>query len=313
MTDTLRICTRGSKLALWQAEWVKDQLETLYPQLKVELVLLKTKGDKILDVPLSKVGGKGLFTKELEIAMLEGSADLAVHSMKDVPTEFPEGLMLGPLLRRGDPRDAVLSVNYKSLMSLPKGAVVGSSSLRRQSQILNVRPDLKITFLRGNVGTRIQKMVDGQYDAIILAAAGVKRLKTMEHVVELLDPEHMLPAIGQGAVGLEHRSNDTRMIKLLEPLRDPDTQVCVTAERAFLATLEGGCQVPIAAHAVLQGETLHMEGLVASVDGVELFRLKKEGSAKEPEQLGRELAKAVGEMGGSRILKEVYALNQSGS
>ncbi|MEG3640011.1 hydroxymethylbilane synthase [Magnetococcus sp. PR-3] len=302
----VRIGTRASALAVWQAEWVKSQLESHHPGIIVELVRIKTKGDKILDVPLAKVGGKGLFVKELEEAMLDGRVDLAVHSMKDVPAEFPEGLMLGPILEREDPRDAVLSLNYKSIADLPQGALVGSSSLRRQSQIKADRPDLKLDWLRGNVGTRIQKLVDGNFDAIILAAAGVKRLKVTEHVVQYLEPEQMLPAVGQGAVGIEHRIGDTRIIDLLAPLDHPETQARVTAERAFLTKLEGGCQVPIAGFATLDGDTLTLRGLVAEVEGTKVLQEEISGPTAEAQTMGVALAEKLLSQGGREILQAVY-------
>ncbi|OSM07010.1 hydroxymethylbilane synthase [Magnetofaba australis] len=305
--QTMRIATRGSLLALWQAKWVKSQLEAHHPGLTVEINVMKTKGDKILDVPLAKVGGKGLFVKELEQAMLEGSADLAVHSMKDVPAEFPTGLMLGPILKREDPRDALLSVNYKSLDELPQGATVGSSSLRRQSQLKRTRPDLNVTFLRGNVDTRIGKLEAGDYDAIILAAAGVKRLQRTERVVAWIEPEQMLPAVGQGAVGIEHRSDDARVIALLAPLNDPDTATRVTAERAFLARLEGGCQVPIAGHAVLDGDQLSLRGLVADPEDGASFEDAVAGPRDQAAALGEELANKLLAAGAKSILDRVYA------
>nr|CRH06777.1 Porphobilinogen deaminase [Candidatus Magnetococcus massalia] len=304
----VRIGTRASALALWQAEWVKSQLEAHHPGIAVELVKIKTQGDKILDVPLAKVGGKGLFVKELEEAMLDGRVDLAVHSMKDVPAEFPEGLMLGPILEREDPRDALLSLKHKSIDALPQGAKVGSSSLRRQSQILSQRPDLELAWLRGNVGTRIGKLESGEYDAIILAAAGVKRLKMTDHVVQWIEPETMLPAVGQGAVGIEHRIGDARIEQLLAPLNHSETSIRVRAERAFLATLEGGCQVPIAGHAVLHGDTLTLKGLVAEVEGSTILTEQIEGSADNAVAMGRELADKLLDRGAREILQKV--LNQ---
>jgi hydroxymethylbilane synthase len=303
----LRIGTRGSALALWQANWVKSQLEAVHPNIEIELIIIKTKGDKILDVPLAKVGGKGLFVKELEEAILDGRADIAVHSMKDVPAEFPEGLHLGPVLEREDPRDVLLSVNYQSLADLPQGAQVGSSSLRRQSQLLAIRPDLEIIPLRGNVNTRIGKLVNGEFDAIVLAAAGVKRLQMTDHVVEYLDPDLVIPANGQGAVGIELRINDAKTTQLLQTLNHETSQVCVAAERAFLATLDGGCQVPIAGFAKRDGERLTMQGRVASIDGKVCITHTHEGNIKDPVALGVGLAKKLLEDGADKILSQLNA------
>ncbi|MBF0187886.1 MAG: hydroxymethylbilane synthase [Magnetococcales bacterium] len=308
-TETLRIATRGSLLALWQANWVKERLQQAHPGLSVELLTMKTRGDKILDVPLAKVGGKGLFVKELEEAMLEGRADLAVHSMKDVPAEFPEGLGLGPVLQREDPRDALLSVHHAGLQALPEGAKVGSSSLRRQSQLLALRPDLKLLSLRGNVNTRIRKLEEGEYDAIVLAAAGVKRLGTEERVVETFDIERMLPAVGQGAVGIEYRLDDSRTQDLLAPLNHRETALCVQAERAFLTRLEGGCQVPIAGHATLNnGGEITLQGRVADLTGQRMFSQQQTG--RDPESLGVSVAEALLGQGADAVLKEVYAASE---
>src|ERR1700690_4649406 len=277
------IGTRASQLALWQAEWVKSELERLYPGIKVELNKIKTTGDKILDVPLAKVGGKGLFVKEIEEAMLRGEADIAVHSMKDVPTEFPEGLHLAVICKREDPRDAFITGSGEaasfagdatvvahrdapiSFNNLKQGAVIGTSSLRRSCQLLHIRPDLKIEQLRGNLDTRIRKLDEGQFDAIILAAAGVKRLGWSDRITELMPPEISLPAIGQGAIGIECRANDKRINNLIKFLDHPETSVCVRAERACLKKLEGGCQVPIAAYARVVNGRLVIDGLVGSV------------------------------------------------
>ncbi|MEO5339901.1 MAG: hydroxymethylbilane synthase [Magnetococcus sp. MYC-9] len=296
------IGTRGSALALWQAEWVKTLLQTRHPGQEVALRIIKTQGDKILDVPLAKVGGKGLFVKELEEALLSEEIDLAVHSMKDVPAVIPEGLRLAAILEREDPRDVLLSVRYASLAALPAGAVVGSSSLRRQSQLLHLRPDVRVVSLRGNVNTRIAKLAEGLFDAILLAAAGVKRLQLTEHVVEYLDPERVIPANGQGAIGIETRQQDARLAELLAPLNHLPTWQCVSAERAFLATLEGGCQVPIAGHAQLQGDILQLRGRVSSLDGREMITQQMQGSREQPEALGQRLAEALLEQGARRIL-----------
>ena len=303
----LRIGTRGSELALWQANWVKAKLQAVHPNLDVELIIIKTRGDIILDVPLAKVGGKGLFVKELEEAILDGRADLAVHSMKDVPAEFPAGLGLGPILEREDPRDVLLSVNYKSLADLPEGARVGSSSLRRQSQILALRSDLQIIPLRGNVNTRIRKLTEGEFDAIVLAAAGVKRLQMTELVVEYLDPDQVIPANGQGAVGIELRLDDAKTADMLKTLEHEPTSLCVAAERAFLTTLEGGCQVPIAGFAKLDGNKITMQGRVASLDGQVCITQTHVGDASDPVALGQGLANVLLQQGAKEILSELNA------
>ena len=307
MTDIIRIATRKSPLALWQAEFVRDSLLAANPGLQVELVKMVTQGDKILDTPLAKVGGKGLFVKELEQGMLRGDADIAVHSMKDVPVEFPEGLHLAVICEREDPRDAFVSNNFASFDDLPQGARVGTSSLRRQCQIRAARPDLQIIDLRGNVNTRLAKLDEGQYDAIILASAGLIRLGFAERIRAFLSTEQSLPAIGQGAVGIETRSDDARINTLLAPLNHPKTQTCVLAERAMNLRLEGGCQVPIGGFAELDGERLRMRGLVGRPDGTEVVRGEIEGPAAEAESLGRTLAEDLLSRGAAEILKEVYA------
>ncbi len=303
-TQPIKIGTRGSALALWQAQWVQRLLTTRQPEQPVELVIIKTQGDKILDVPLAKVGGKGLFVKELEEALLAGEIDLAVHSMKDVPSVMPAGLVLATILEREDPRDVLLSCRFGSLDGLPAGGVVGSSSLRRQSQLLHLRPDLQVVSLRGNVNTRIAKLEAAQFDAILLAAAGVKRLHLTRHVVEYLDPDRMIPANGQGAIGIEVREKDDKIIPLLTPLNHLPTWQCVSAERAFLATLEGGCQVPIAGYAQLQENRLHMTGRVSSLDGTEMITQQMQGDPDQPEQLGQRLAQALLDQGAKRILQQ---------
>lgn len=311
------IGTRGSKLALWQAEWVKSELQRMNPGLGVELNKIKTTGDKILDVPLAQVGGKGLFVKEIEEALLSGEADLAVHSMKDVPTEFPEGLHLAVICRREDPRDALLSAmrgtefRIPNFKALPEGASVGTSSLRRSCQLLNIRPDLKIMQLRGNLDTRIRKLDEGQFDSIILAAAGVKRLGWSGRIAEILPPETSLPAIGQGAIGIECRTADKYIHDLISPLNHEETSLCVKAERACLQKLEGGCQVPIAAHAVMSGERIIIDGLVGSVSGDRIIRAHAEGPAESAETLGTALAEDLLSKGADRILAEVYGRNIS--
>ena len=306
------IGTRGSKLALWQAEWVKAQIERLIPDVEVTLKKIKTTGDKILDVPLAKVGGKGLFVKEIEEAMLRGDIDLAVHSMKDVPTELPRGLHLAAICEREDPRDAFISrlsdsgFQIKGFKDLPNAATIGTSSLRRACQIKNIRPDLKIVQLRGNVDTRLRKLDEGQFDAIILASAGVKRLGHKDRITEYLPTEISLPAIGQGAIGIECRVDDEFINSIISKLNHQETAVCVKAERAFLKRLEGGCQVPIAAHAVLKEGRISLDGLVGSIEGDRIIREQIEGNARDAETLGLELAETILSRGGKEILDEVY-------
>ena len=307
-TTTVRIATRKSALALWQAEYVKTQLEHFHPGITVELIPMTTKGDIILDTPLAKVGGKGLFVKELEVAILEGRADIAVHSMKDVPVEFPEGLGLEVICPREDPRDAFVSNTIKSLAELPQGAVVGTSSLRRQCQIKALRPDLDIRDLRGNVNTRLKKLDNGEYDAIILAAAGLIRLKMPERIQEFIAPEVMLPANGQGAVGIECRTNDLTLKALLAPLGCETTRIRVLAERAMNRALEGGCQVPIGSYAIIKenGE-IFLRGLVGATDGSEILTSEISGSIDNAEQIGNILADQLLEKGADKILRQVYA------
>lgn len=302
----LKIATRQSPLALWQAEHIRARLEALHTDLKVELVTFVTQGDKILDTPLAKIGGKGLFVKELEAALLDGRADLAVHSMKDVPMALPEGLSLAVICEREDPLDAFVSNTYKSFDELPQGAKVGTSSLRRKTQILKQRPDLNIIDLRGNVGTRLSKLDSGLYDAIILASAGLKRLGLAERIRHTLQPEISLPAVGQGALGLECRATDQDVLDLILPLLHAETDVCVRAERAFNAYLEGGCQVPIAGYATLNQGQLHIEGRVGSVDGVTLLKVQLSGAPEQAEQLGVSLAQKLLEQGAGDLLKALY-------
>lgn len=304
--DTLRIATRKSPLALWQANYVSDMLQHHHPELKVELVTMVTQGDKILDTPLAKVGGKGLFVKELEVGILEGRADIAVHSMKDVPVEFPTGLHLAVVCEREDPRDAFVSNTYASLDDLPQGARLGTSSLRRQSQIAAFRPDLKIVDLRGNVNTRLKKLDDGEYDAIILAAAGLKRLEFEDRITQFIDTEICLPAIGQGAVGIECRTDDARVHNLIAPLNDNKTQIRITAERAMNERLQGGCQVPIAGYAEFEKGLIMMRGLVGQVDGKKIIRGDIAGPAGNAEELGIVLAEDLLSRGADKILNELY-------
>ena len=304
---SLRIATRNSPLALWQAEHVKAELQKNHPHLEIELTGFTTRGDVLLDSPLAKVGGKGLFVKELETAMLEGKADLAVHSMKDVPMEFPEGLRLSVICEREDPRDAFVSNNFTSFDDLPEGAVVGTSSLRRQCQLSALRPDIEIRDLRGNVNTRLKKLDENRYDAIILAAAGLIRLDMRERISEFLDSTKSLPAGGQGAVGIECRADDERVLKLLAPLHHTNTDVCVRAERAMNLRLQGGCQVPIACYAELNSGRLSMRGLVGSLDGENILRVSGESDASGAESLGIRLAEELIELGADKILAEVYS------
>lgn len=301
----LRIATRKSPLALWQTHHVRDALCHAHPELQVELVEMTTKGDKILDTPLAKIGGKGLFVKELENSLLEGRTDIAVHSMKDVPVEFPEGLTLPVIMRREEPYDAFVSNNYANLAALPKGAIVGTASLRRQSQLLALRPDLQIRPLRGNVGTRLSKLDRDEYDAIVLAAAGLKRLGMAERISEMLPPEVILPAIGQGAIGIECREDDVDTFELIAVLNDTPTQQRVTAERAINALLGGGCQVPIAGFAEIDEEGLKLRGLVGDVQGKEVIRQSIHGPVKLAEQLGRRLGENLLARGADRLLKDL--------
>ncbi|MPS62598.1 MAG: hydroxymethylbilane synthase [Acinetobacter sp.] len=303
---TLKIATRQSPLALWQAEHIRARLHELHPDLTVELVKFVTQGDKILDTPLAKIGGKGLFVKELEAALLDGRADLAVHSMKDVPMALPEGLTLAVICEREDPLDAFVSNHFENFADLPQGAKVGTSSLRRKSQILKQRPDLQIIDLRGNVGTRLSKLDDGQYDAIILASAGLKRLGLEERIRHCIEPSVSLPAVGQGALGLECRADDQDVLALIQPLLHTETDVCVRAERAFNAYLEGGCQVPIAGYATLQDGKIHIEGRVGSPDGQTLLRAELTDEAHNAQQLGENLARNLLEQGAGDLLKALY-------
>ncbi len=306
MMMTLKIATRKSPLAPWQAEHIRARLQELHPGLTVELVTFVTQGDKILDTPLAKIGGKGLFVKELEAALLDGRADLAVHSMKDVPMHLPTGLSLPVICEREDPCDAFVSNRFEGFEQLPKGATVGTSSLRRKTQILKARPDLNILDLRGNVGTRLSKLDAGEYDAIILASADLKRLGLSERIKHTLSPELSLPAVGQGALGLECRTDDQAILDLISPLQHEQTSICVRAERAFNSHLEGGCQVPIAAYATLENGQLQLEGRVGSVDGLILLSSQVSGQPEHAEQLGIELAENLLSQGAGELLKALY-------
>lgn len=303
---SLVIGTRGSQLAIWQAEWVKARLQEVAPHLSIRLERIQTSGDKILDVPLAKIGGKALFVKEIEEALLREDVDLAVHSMKDVPSVLPDGLAIHCVPPREDPRDALVSREGKLFHELPEAANVGTSSLRRQAQFLAQRPDFSIHMLRGNLDTRVRKLREGQFDAIVLASAGLKRLGWTDHITECLSPDVSLPAVGQGALGIEGRVNDSFIQDVLAPLNDASAWSAVTAERAFLGRLEGGCQVPIAGHATLDGSLLTLRGLVASVDGQQVIRDVIRGSIEEAEGLGVTLAERVLDAGGDAILREVY-------
>ncbi len=306
MKSTLRIATRKSPLALWQAEHVKSLLLEAHKGLKVELVTFTTKGDKILDTPLAKIGGKGLFVKELEVAILEGKADIAAHSIKDVPMEFPEGLFLSTILEREEACDAFVSNSIDSVQTLPKGAVVGTCSLRRKCQLLSKRPDLKIKDLRGNVNSRLEKLDNGDYDAIILACAGLVRLDMAKRIQQRISSSWILPAVGQGAVGLEARIDDKETLELLAALHHQDTADRVTAERALNKGLEGGCQVPIASYAMLDGDTLHLQGLVGEPDGTRIIDGNVSGHRNDAEQLGAQLAEELLAQGAKEILDKLY-------
>ncbi|MDD1614889.1 MAG: hydroxymethylbilane synthase [Methylococcaceae bacterium] len=292
----IRIATRQSPLALWQAEHVAERLERTFPGVRTELVKMVTRGDKILDAPLAKVGGKGLFVKELEQGMLEGAADIAVHSMKDVPVDFPDGLHLAAILSREDPTDAFVSNRYSTFNELPANARIGTSSLRRQCQIKEKFPDAEVVPLRGNVNTRLAKLDAGIYDAIILASAGLKRLGMAKRITQL-------PAIGQGAIGIECRVDDPEINEILEALHDAETSLCVSAERAMNARLNGGCQVPIAGFAQLQGEQLFMRGLVGNPDGSVIYRAERLGGLDQGEAIGRLIAEDLLAQGADKILQ----------
>ena len=301
----LRIATRKSPLALWQAEFVKSRLEYFYPELKIELVKITTQGDKILDTPLSKIGGKNLFIKELEIGMMEGRADIAVHSMKDVPYELPEGFRIGAILERENPFDAFVSNYFKSIEDLPIGSRVGSCSLRRIVQLKALRPDLVILDLRGNVNTRLKKLDDGQYDAIILACSGLIRLGFEDRIKQHLNARQSLPAVGQGALGIEVRENDNEIIKLLEPLIHKKTMDEVNAERAMNTSLQGGCSVAIGGYATSNGSELNLRGMVGNVDSGEVISVDDHGELSQPKDLGERVANKLLSLGAKRLLSGV--------
>lgn len=303
--QVIRLGSRGSKLALWQAEFIQFEIERRTGR-KVEITRIKTTGDMILDVPLAKVGGKGLFVKEIEEALLSGGIDLAVHSMKDVPTDLPDRLAIVAITRREDPRDAFLSVKYRKFEELPQGAKLGTSSLRRQTQLLGLRPDLSVETLRGNLDTRIRKMEEGRYDAIILAAAGLRRLGWEAKITEYIPEDMSLPAIGQGALGIEIRADDPDTREAVSFLNDRDTAFAVRAERGFLKRLEGGCQVPIASYGRTEGDGIFLKGMVGRPDGSEIIRGSARGSTSDPEALGVGLAEQLLARGAKEILDEVY-------
>jgi hydroxymethylbilane synthase len=307
----LVIGTRGSALALWQAEWVQTHLRELEPGLSVSLKRIKTTGDRMLETPLAMIGGKALFVKEIEEALTRAEIDLAIHSMKDVPTQLPDGLEILSIPAREDPRDALISRDGALLKKLPMGARIGTSSLRRQAQLLHTRPDFKVVMLRGNVDTRLRKLDAGDYDAILLAAAGLRRLGLEPRITEFLSYDVCLPAISQGALGLEGRSDDRFVRDLVARLEEPSARIAVTAERAFLERLEGGCQVPIAAHATIDNQTLTLQGLIATVDGARLIRGTEEGSIGQAKKVGTTLAERLLSHGGREILKEIYEKHNS--
>jgi len=302
----VKIGTRKSKLAMWQTNFIAKKIKENFPNLDIEIVKITTKGDKILDVPLAKVGGKGLFVKEIEDALLNGDIDLAVHSLKDVPTHFPEGLYLGAITEREDPRDCLVSVKYKSLKELPKGAVIGTSSLRRKSQILKLRPDLTVKDLRGNVDTRLRKLENGEYDAIILAYAGLKRLGLNHKATYIFNPEELIPAVAQGFLGIEIRANDEKIKSIVDKLNHKESFLRAEAERSFLRRLEGGCQVPLGCYSSINNGKLKMIGFISNLDGTKFIKDYVEGDIKKYKNLGIQLAEKLLSRGGEEILKEIY-------
>ncbi|MBI1824390.1 MAG: hydroxymethylbilane synthase [Nitrospirae bacterium] len=306
MRDAIWIGTRGSKLALWQAHWIKSGIEKNHPGLQVHLKVIHTSGDKILDVPLAQVGGKGLFVKEIEEELLEDEIDLAVHSMKDVPSDLPDGLHLAFYTSQDDPRDVLVSQDKIGFLELPRGGKVGTSSLRRQAQLLSARPDLQIRSIRGNVETRLRKLEEENLDAVIMAAAGLKRLGFEDRITEYLDPEISLPAVGQGVLGVELRKDDLFLHKILAFLEEPETRIRMRAERSFLKRLEGGCQVPIGALARVADGGIVLKGMVSSLDGQAMIRESIQGAEGEAEELGLALADRILSLGGREILEEVY-------
>lgn len=301
----LRICTRGSRLALWQAEWVKTQLLRLHPRLIIEMVIIKTQGDKILDRPLAEIGGKGLFLKELEEALIAGEADLAVHSMKDVPAEIPDGLSIPVITQREDPRDGLVSPKYRHLDALPPGAKVGTSSLRRACQLLKLRPDLQIEPIRGNVETRLRKVQEGQFDATLMAMAGLRRLDLVDQASQVFTTEEILPAVAQGALGIEIRSQDTALHDMIQPLQHQATALCVQAERAALAQFEGNCQIPVAGYAVLNGDQLDLDVLLGDLETRTIIRKQMHAPQDQAQPLGFNCANWVLQNGGKELLERI--------
>ncbi|MCX8711615.1 hydroxymethylbilane synthase [Gilliamella sp. B3464] len=301
----IRIATRRSPLALWQANFVKQNLLLAHKNLTVELIPMMTQGDIILDSPLAKIGGKGLFVKQLEQAILTNQADIAVHSIKDIPAQFPEGLTLATICQRDDVRDAFISNHYSNLDELPNGAIVGTSSLRRQCQLRANYPHLQIKDLRGNVGTRLAKLDNQEYDAIILASVGLKRLDLQDRIKQYIDINSILPAVGQGAIGIETRANDKPLLDILSVLDDKNSRICIQAERAMNKALQGGCQVPIACYSQLNNDILSLQGLVGSIDGSKIIKATVEGSINDPEKLGQTLAEHLLKQGAKSILQEL--------
>ena len=310
--ELIRIATRGSMLALKQSGTVKEALETLWPELRFELQIIKTTGDKITDVPLAKVGGKGLFVKEIEDALLNESADLAVHSMKDVPADLPQGLEIVVIPEREDPRDAMIIRDGETFADLCHGAIIGTGSLRRGSQIRAMRADFEVRNLRGNLETRIRKLDEGQFDAIILAAAGLKRMGWQDRITMVMDPAQFIPAVGQGSLGIEARAADDEILRLLAPLNHPETAIAVKAERSLLKELQGGCQVPIGCHAHLVGNVLELVAMVASLDGSRLFRASGAAPSEDAVELGKKIAVELLDLGARKILDEIYGAQPSG-
>ena len=301
----IKVVSRDSALAMWQTNFVVDSLRKVTDQYEFEIVSLKTKGDKVLDVSLAKIGDKGLFTKELEDGLLSGEMDFAVHSLKDIPTVLPEGLQLSAMLTRHNPADVLISEKYDSFDALPQGAKVGTSSLRRKAQLLNKRPDLNIQDLRGNVNTRMRKLKEENFDGIILAAAGVERMEWKESITEELAYDLCLPAVSQGVIAVETRSDDPEIIGLVQLIHDKESEICVNAERALLRALEGGCQIPIAGHAHIEGDTVVLDGLVGSIDGKTIIRDQMRGPIELAEEIGKQLAKVLSDKGGKEILEQI--------
>ena len=301
----IKVVSRDSALAMWQTNFVVDSLRKVTDQYEFEIVSLKTKGDKVLDVSLAKIGDKGLFTKELEDGLLSGEMDFAVHSLKDIPTVLPEGLRLSAMLTRHNPADVLISEKYDSFDALPQGAKVGTSSLRRKAQLLNKRPDLNIQDLRGNINTRMRKLKEENFDGIILAAAGVERMEWKESITEELAYDLCLPAVSQGVIAVETRSDDPEIIALVQLIHDKESEICVNAERALLRALEGGCQIPIAGHAHIEGDTVVLDGLVGSIDGKTIIRDQMRGPIELAEEIGKQLAKVLSDKGGKEILEQI--------